>query len=87
VNRVSALDPDTSQRLASVGEEQHVARLRVRGGMLHRAEVVAGRVVDAVEVRPHGSTVTWTQSDTDVGPVLACPSELRLTRSGMRMPS
>ena len=36
------------ERLASVGEHDHVSRLDVRRGVLDHAEVVAGRVVEAV---------------------------------------
>ena len=38
----------SDERLPPVGQRDHIARLDVRSGMLDQAEVVAGRVVDAV---------------------------------------
>jgi hypothetical protein len=45
------LDPSSDERVPTVIEHEHVTRLDVRRGMLDQAEVVAGRVVEAVGER------------------------------------
>jgi hypothetical protein len=42
------LHASRDERLAAVLEHDHVTRLDVRRGMLQEAEVVAGRVMEAV---------------------------------------
>jgi hypothetical protein len=49
----AGLDPSGDKGLPTVGENHNVTRLDVRRGMLDGAEVVAGRVVDAVAVELH----------------------------------
>jgi hypothetical protein len=47
------LDPSGDERLPAIDEHDHVTRLAVRNGMRHSAEVVAGRVMEAVATQSH----------------------------------
>jgi len=51
------LDAARHECLPTVREDDYITRLDVRRGMLDQAEVVAGRIVEAVAVHVHAPTV------------------------------